>query len=98
MKKDTLFNYIKLATVLLINVVPISTLISISKVEYSEFGDTLALLITLFFLIAFNLWALIIFYFTKHIERPWLREISFYVLLFSFIYIPLIMWLATLFS
>ena len=81
MKKENISKYCKLATVLLINIVPVRGLISANEVEYGEFVDSLALLIILFFLVVFNIWAVILYFFTKHIERLWLRDTVFYVLL-----------------
>jgi hypothetical protein len=60
-------------------------------VKYAEFADTLALFIVLFFLIVFNLWALIIYFLTKQIKRPSLRDILFYLLLFLFYFSPLLL-------
>lgn len=96
MQKDNLFKYIKLTVVLLHDIVPVWFLISIDSAESTDYAG-LGILIGLFFLIVFNLWALLIYKLTKRIEKPVLREVSFYILLFLFSYGPILgptfMWL-----
>jgi hypothetical protein len=92
MKEDNLSKYIKLAVVLLHDIIPVGFLISIGSAENTDFAG-LGFLIGLFLLIVFNLWALFVYKLTKRIEGPVQREVSFYVLVFSFLYAPAFIWL-----
>ena len=80
MKKEKLSKYFKLATVLLINFLPIWFLVILSNAQDFVMG--------LFYLISFNLWALFIHYFTKWIKRLWVRNLTFYILLLLFLLDP----------
>lgn len=88
MKKDNLSNYCKLATVLFLDVIPVWFLISLSSSKNMDDFVGLGFLIGFFFLLVFNVGAFIIYRLTKLIKRIWLRDIVFYLLLFSFFFIP----------
>ncbi len=89
MKKSTISNYCKLATVLLVDAIPVWFTISLringSDTDFIGFW----LLLIYFFFLAFTIWAVGVYYLTKRIERLWLRDILFYFSLLVFLCIPL---------
>jgi hypothetical protein len=87
MKKYSLSNYCKLAAVLFCNVIPVWFLISNSLAADSRFS-LIGFLCVMIFLLIFNLWVLLVHELTKWIQKPVLREVLFYVLLFLFMYSP----------
>jgi hypothetical protein len=89
MKKYSISNYCKLAAVLFCNAIPVWYLISNSIAAGSHFSFT-GFLFVMIFLLIFNLWVLLVYELTKWIQKPVLREVLFYVLLFLFMYSPTI--------
>ncbi|MDL2306339.1 hypothetical protein LJC72_13565, partial [Bacteroides sp. OttesenSCG-928-D19] len=82
MKKKNISKYCKLAIVLLINAIPIAFTIGVTTANDvdSDFLGIGLVVMFLFFLV-FNLWALIMYFLTKQINRVWLRDLLFYLLL-----------------
>lgn len=89
--KEKRAKYIKIAIVLLHNIIPICYLVSIGTAENTDFA-ALGFLIGLICLIAFNLWALLMYYLTKQIQKTALREIIFYASVLLPIYAPFVLW------
>ena len=91
MKKEKLSKYFKLATVLLIDAIPVFFTIRMTTtdIESSGFNWLVIMMMFLFFFV-FNIWALIIYYLTKLIKRLWLRDILFYFLSFLFLFVPIL--------
>ena len=92
MKKENLSKYIKITVVLLNNILPICYLVSIGSAKNTDFA-ALGFLIGLIYLIVFNLWALLMYYLTKQIQKPVVRDVLFYIFVLLFMYAPLILWL-----
>ena len=85
MKRNNISKYCKLATVLLIDVIPIFFTVTMTATDIESSGfNYLVLMIILLFFFVFNLWALLIYKLTKKIKEPVRREVSFYVLLFLY--------------
>lgn len=90
MKKDKISKYFKLATVLLIDALFIYLIIGLSRATNSDFAG-LGMVVIFISLLAFNFWAIIIYFLTKLIKKHLLRNILFYILLFlSFFIIPFV--------
>jgi hypothetical protein len=91
MKKGNLSKYCKLATVLLIDVIPVWIITTWATNDEDLNSDFLAFGLLIMFLLFFfwNIWAFIIYYLTKRIKKPWLCDILFYILLFLFLFFPL---------
>lgn len=86
MKKGVLFSYsklsrdFKLATVLLIDAMPVYFTVRMTAANQADtdFVDY-SLMVMYFFFLIFNAWALIAYYLTKLIKRLWLRDALFYL-------------------
>jgi len=92
MKKRNISIYCKLATVLLIDSIPVFFTIRVTTADNVD-SDFLGfgLMIIFFFFLLFNMWAFIIYYFTKFIKRLWLRDTLFYILALSFFLFPFVL-------
>lgn len=95
MKKSELFKYTKLSqyfklvVVLLIDTLSVCSVIRVMNAEPNTDFFGLLLLIMFFFFLVFNLWVFIMYHITKRIEKLWLRDVLFYLLLFLYPCSPL---------
>jgi hypothetical protein len=87
MIKNNISNYFKLATILLLDVLPFSFMIALFSAKESDFAG-FGIIMLLFYLLICNFGAFILYKLTKRIKNPVLRDILFYFLLLSLFLCP----------
>lgn len=90
MEKDKISTYCKLATVLLIDIIPVGIIIRATTSDGvdSDFLPLGLVVLSIFFLI-FTIWALIVYSFTILIRPIWLRDVLFYIFLLLYLFSPI---------